>query len=143
MKQDAIRTEQLRALESQQNILLRSREELMNLSSRWPDPGLYEQQQRVGLGAHAPQFPYINRVRVPVIDQGLGYHAQVPAQIMVNESGPGPREHRPVYRCTPQVVRSNEPTVQDSDLHVGGSSVGHSSEQTNVTPNGPTSAIVS
>ena len=72
------------------------------------------------MGAHASQFPYINRVQVPVIDQGLGYHAQVPAQIMVNESGLGPREHRPVYRCAPQVVRANEPTVQDSDLHVGG-----------------------
>ena len=143
MKQDAIRTEQLRALESQQNILLRSQEELMNLSSRRPDPGLYEQHQRLGLGAHASQFPYINRVQVPVIDQGLGYHAQVPAQIMVNESGLGPREHRPVYSCAPQVVRANEPTVQDSDLHVGGFSAGHSSEQTNVTPNGPIPADVS
>ena len=55
-----------------------------------------------------------------MIDQGLGYHAQIPAQIMVNESGLGPREHRSVYSCAPQVVRANEPTVQDSDLHVGG-----------------------
>ena len=41
------------------------------------------------MGVHAPQFPYINRVQVPVVDQCLRYHTHVPVQILVIESVPG------------------------------------------------------
>ena len=98
MRQEALRAEQLRALELQQNLVLGKQGEKTNPAQRSPNDWTYIQRQNPVqvMGLQQPQFMYANtsnRMEIPVIDpigvscqnQFLGQHGQT----LVNGAGIG------------------------------------------------------
>ena len=84
MRQDALRAEQLRLLELQQNLSSVRPDAYLRLNDPYHMHGISQQYQPQGLGNQIPQPLYTNRMDIPVVTPGFVHpdhlRSQAPAQ---------------------------------------------------------------
>ena len=141
MRQEALRAEQLRALELQQNLVLGKHGEKMNPAQRSPNDWTYIQGQNPVqvMGLQQPQFMYANtsnRMEIPVIDpigvscqnHFLGHHGQT----LVNGAGIGLMESSSPTGAAPTGQRPADVLSPEQNSTLGASvveqSAGHEIE---------------